>query len=125
MVHQDGILELAERIVERFSPERILLFGSYAYGMPTDQSDVDLLIIMSFEGSGRKQSLKVWAETRPAFAVDLLVRRPNDTAKRYAQWDPLIREALDKGKVLYERDCERVGGQGTERLSRGPAGVLR
>ena len=40
----------------------------------------------------------------PPFAVDLLARRREDTARRYDQGDPLIREALDRGCVLYERD---------------------
>lgn len=118
MTRDDEILDLAGRIAAGFAPKRIVLFGSHAYGVPTEQSDVDLLIIMPFEGSARVQSLKVWAATRPHFPVDLLVRRPGDTARRYTQWEPLIREALDKGKVLYERDGAGVGGQGRGRLPR-------
>lgn len=125
MTDDNEILDLARRIAAAFAPERIVLFGSHAYGVATDQSDVDLLIVMPFEGSAHAQSLRVWAATRPHFPVDLVVRRPADTARRYAQWDPLIREALEKGKVLYERDGSGMGGQGRGRLPRGAEGVRR
>ena len=46
------------------------------------------------------------------FSVDVLVRRPEDVARQYAEWDPLVREALDRGKVLYERDGAPVGTEG-------------
>ena len=103
-VGTDEIRALAERIVAEFSPERIILFGSRAVGAGTEDSDVDLLVIMPFEGRSLRVSLEIVNRVNPAFAVDILARRPDDTARRYALGDPLIREALDKGVVLYERD---------------------
>ncbi|MEK7995668.1 MAG: nucleotidyltransferase domain-containing protein, partial [Planctomycetota bacterium] len=50
MVAMSTIRELAEQIAEQFNPDRIVLFGSYAYGTPGPDSDVDLLVIMHFEG---------------------------------------------------------------------------
>jgi hypothetical protein len=47
--------------------------------------------------------LEILNRVAPDFAVDLLARRPEDTARRYLEGDPLIREALDHGKVVYER----------------------
>ena len=108
MVTLPEIQRLADQIVRLYQPDRIILFGSYAYGTPREESDVDLLIIMNFEGSAFDAGVKMWAATRPEYSVDLIVRKPDDTARRYAQFDPLIREALDKGKVLYERDRARV-----------------
>jgi predicted nucleotidyltransferase len=112
MVDTAQIIRLSEGIARDFNPDRIILFGSYAYGTPQDHSDVDLLVIMPFEGKSRDKRLEIWGRARPPFSVDILVRRPEDTQRRYRQWDPLIREALDHGKVLYERDGARVGRQG-------------
>jgi predicted nucleotidyltransferase len=103
MVDQRLISELSERIIREFHPERIILFGSYAYGQPRPDSDVDLLVVLPFEGTGFRKSLEILNRVSPEFSVDLLARLPEDTARRYAEGDPLIREALDRGKVLYER----------------------
>jgi predicted nucleotidyltransferase len=108
MVTPADIQKLADDIARLYQPERIILFGSYAYGTPHRYSDVDLLIVMPFEGDTLDFRMKIWASVRPKFSVDMLIRRPEDTVRRYAQFDPLIREALDKGKVLYERDRARV-----------------
>ncbi|MBZ5543668.1 MAG: nucleotidyltransferase domain-containing protein [Acidobacteriia bacterium] len=103
MVDQWRIAKLSEQIVRDFQPERIILFGSYAYGQPRPDSDVDLLVVLPFEGKGFRKSLEILNRISPEFSVDLVARRPEDTARRYAEGDPLIREALDHGKVLYER----------------------
>ena len=104
MVSQDAIYELGNRIAQEFHPEKIILFGSYSSGSATEDSDVDILVVLPFEGSAFRKSLEILNRTNPRFPIDLLARSPEDTARRYAQFDPLIREALDKGKVLYERD---------------------
>jgi predicted nucleotidyltransferase len=98
------ILELSRHIAEEFRPERIILFGSYAYGAPTEMSDVDLLVVLSFQGKAFRKSLDILNRVNPAFYVEVLARRPDEVDRRYAEGDPLIREALDRGKVLYERD---------------------
>jgi len=109
MVDEKSIFELSERIARGFQPERIILFGSYAYGQPSPDSDVDLLVILPFEGRNLRKSLEILNRVAPEFSVDLLARRPDDTARRYAEGDPLIREALDHGKVLYERHDQGMG----------------
>lgn len=98
------VQQAVARIVAAFHPERVILFGSMAYGTPGPHSDADLLVILPFAGSGFRKALEMLRVARPAFPVDLLARRPDDTARRYREGDPLIREALDCGKVLYERD---------------------
>jgi predicted nucleotidyltransferase len=103
MVDEISIARISEKIVREFQPERIILFGSYAYGNPGPDSDVDLLVVLPFEGKGFRKSLEILNRVAPEFSVDLLARRPEDTERRYAEGDPLIREALDHGKVLYER----------------------
>ena len=103
MVDERRIAKLSERIVREFQPERIILFGSYAYGQPRPDSDIDLLVVLPFEGKAFRKSVEILNRISPEFSVDLLARCPEDTARRYAEGDPLIREALDHGKVLYER----------------------
>jgi uncharacterized protein len=103
MIDEQRIREVCGQIVEQFHPERVILFGSYAYGRPGPDSDVDLLVVLPFEGKGFRKSLEILDRISPGFSLDLLARRPEDTARRYAEGDPLIREALDHGKVLYER----------------------
>lgn len=103
MVQMEEIEKLAERIAREFDPERIILFGSYATGHPSPDSDVDLLVILPFSGKPFWKSLEIMNRINAPFPLDLLARRPEDTARRYAQGDPLIREALRHGRILYER----------------------
>jgi predicted nucleotidyltransferase len=101
----EQIEALAYRIAERFEVEKILLFGSYAYGAPQEGSDVDLLVIMDHdEISNRKQMLKVCQALYPRwFPLDIIVRRPKDIVERIPQGDWMLKEAYEQGKVLYER----------------------
>ena len=108
MVNSIHIQNIADRIAREFNPEKIILFGSHAYGYPEPDSDIDLLVIMPFEGKNFYQSLKILNRVNPKVAMDILARKPEDTKKRYEMGDPLIREAIDKGKVLYERNCSRM-----------------
>lgn len=103
MVPMEEIEKLAERIAREFHPERIILFGSYASGQPSPDSDVDLLVILPFSGKPFWKALEIMNRIDTPFPLDLLARRPDDTSRRYAQGDPLIREALDHGRLLYER----------------------
>ena len=103
MVALSTIQEVAGRIAKEFNPDRIVLFGSYANGTARPDSDVDLLVILPFEGKSFWKSLEISNAVNPSFAIDILARRSDDTVKRYALGDPLIKAALDHGKVLYER----------------------
>ena len=103
MIAEQSIRELCELIVQEFQPDKIILFGSYASGTPTPDSDVDLLVVLPFDGKNFRKSLEILNRTNPRFPIDLLARNPKDIDRRYREGDPLIREALDHGKVLYER----------------------
>jgi predicted nucleotidyltransferase len=107
MVDDQTIQDLCNHIVLEFHPDRIILFGSYAYGNPTPDSDVDLLVVLPFEGKNFWKSLEILNRTNPRFPIDLLARRPDETERRYREGDLLIREVLDHGKVMYNRDGER------------------
>ena len=108
-----GLLDqVVQRIVARFHPHRIDLFGSYAYGEPTLDSDVDLLVVMDSDQSmfPRIREVSEVAEV-PFLPMDMIVRTPEEMAERVAMGDPFMLEVLTRGVVLYE-DGGRVGGQG-------------
>ncbi|MCL5103132.1 MAG: nucleotidyltransferase domain-containing protein [Armatimonadetes bacterium] len=104
MVSVESIKELSRRIVEEYRPERVVLFGSYAHGTPTVDSDVDLLIIMPFEGKSVYKSVEMRLKLRPLFPVDLIIRTPESVKQRLEMGDGFMREILTTGKVLYESD---------------------
>ena len=103
MVRMAEIKQVGRRIVREFHPDRLILFGSHAEGTATGDSDVDLLVVLPFKGRPLHKSLEILNRVDIRFPCDLIARRPQDVLRRYRQGDPLIREALDRGKVLYER----------------------
>ena len=114
------IRQYARAIAERFQPDKIILFGSYAYGTPHEDSDVDLLVI---KPTWNQISLAVqirWALT-PPFPMDLIVRTPKEMKWRLEEGELFLTEIVSKGKVLYEKDDSGVGAQGRSRLRRRPA----
>ena len=103
MVDRAQIRKFSQAVARKFRPEKIILFGSYAYGTPTEDSDVDLLVIMPrTRRRGERMSLRIRLAVPRSFPLDLLVRTPADVAKRLQWGDSFLREVVDKGKVLYE-----------------------
>lgn len=88
-------------IAREFQPEKIILFGSYAYGKPTPDSDVDLLVVMPYR-KGSRPSLEMRRRIAAGFPVDILVRAPGEIAKRLDWGDSFTTEVLIKGRVMYE-----------------------
>ena len=106
MEHQieDRLEDVKKRIVDTFSPQKIILFGSYAYGQPTPDSDVDLLVVMESDDRPVERAAKVSRLLRPRpFQMDILVRTPEEIQHRLEIGDQFIREVLEKGRVLYEQ----------------------
>ena len=101
-----AIAAAARQIGERFHPERVILFGSYARGRPTPDSDVDLLVVMRTRRRPAEQAAAIRREVDFPFPVDLLVRTPRQIEDRLAMGDCFIREIVTQGKVLYEADHE-------------------
>ena len=95
---------LSGRIASEFRPDRIILFGSYARGAPTIDSDVDLLVVLPFDGKVVDKSVEIRLKVRPPFPVDLIVRTPEKVRERVEMGDGFMQEILDEGKVLYETD---------------------
>lgn len=109
MVTKRDILRLVRRIAEEFKPRRIILFGSYAYGEPDENSDVDLLVLMPYSGHAARVAGAILLRTDPHFPVDILVRSPSEVRQRYRVQDWFIREIIDRGKVVYEDGNGGVG----------------
>jgi predicted nucleotidyltransferase len=121
MVSLAEIKAVAERIGRDFRPRKVILFGSYAGGKPTEDSDVDLLVIMPLRGDPVYKSVEIALAARPGFPMDILVRTPAEVRKRLAWNDSFIRDIMEKGKVLYAADDRRVGVEGGRRLRRSGA----
>ncbi len=96
------IRKLCRRIAEAYQPEKIILFGSHAYGKPTPESDVDLLIVMDFEGCPIEQTLKIDTELDIVTPVDLLVYTPQEVKERLKDGDMFMVQIYERGKVMYE-----------------------
>jgi predicted nucleotidyltransferase len=121
MVALERIQEFCDQIAAEFHPERIVLFGSYAYGTPRADSDVDLLVILTFEGRRTAKSVEMLKRVEPTFPVDLLVRTPEEVRQRLAWNDFFLREVMERGRTLYAATDGRVDGKGRRRLRDRPA----
>ncbi len=102
MVDFKTIQEYGNRIAEEYRPQKIILFGSYAIGTPTPESDVDILVILPFEGKNASKSAELLNRTNPHFPIDLLVRTPDQVKDRLQKGDFFMKEIIEKGKVIYE-----------------------
>lgn len=103
-VPMSAIRALVQRIVQRFHPEKVILFGSYAYGRPRPESDVDLLVIMETPLRARQQRLEISRTLSPRpFPLDIIVHTPQEVSRRLALGDAFLDEIITRGKVLYER----------------------
>ena len=96
------IRQLCKRIAHEFKPEKIILFGSHAYGQPTPESDLDLLVVMQFEGDPLEQAVAMLNRLNVLMPVDLLVRTPEQIRHRLEMGDSFMRDILERGKVMYE-----------------------
>jgi len=103
MISYDEIRKYASLIAERFHGASIVLFGSQARGDARPDSDVDLLVVMPFEGKGMRQAVAIRQELRAPFALDLVVRRPDEIATRTERRDFFLQDVMNTGLVLYDR----------------------
>ncbi len=99
------IAYIVEKVARAVSPQRIILFGSYARGEATAMSDLDLFIVQDSQASNRQVRRGIerllWGRR---FGVDLIVRKPEEVARNVADGNPFYtRHILGEGRVLYER----------------------
>jgi uncharacterized protein len=84
-------------LAREFHPRKVVLFGSYATGCATPDSDVDLLVVMPFRGSATDKVVEIRGRVEAPFPMDLLIRRPSAEHKQ----DSFTRSVLEEGKVMY------------------------
>ncbi|MCL5997517.1 MAG: nucleotidyltransferase domain-containing protein [Chloroflexi bacterium] len=108
-VSRGEIQRVVDEIVRHVHPQRVVLFGSYAYGTPTPDSDVDMLVLMETSLSNVEQAVEIRRRVDIPFPTDLLVRTPKQLAERLGMGDLLFKEVMSKGVVLYEADHVGMG----------------
>ena len=97
--------DITRRIVDRFDPEKVILFGSRASGCQRADSDVDVFVIMETSSSPIQRSVEVRRACRPRFvAMDVLVKTPEEVTTRLQMGSFFLRQILEQGRVLYERE---------------------
>ena len=102
MVTKKDIQATCDDIVREFAPLQVILFGSHAYGTPTEDSDVDMLVVMDIpESETTRQAGEIWQRIPRRFSMDLLVRSPKEIVYRISHNDWFLREIAEKGEVLY------------------------
>lgn len=104
MVAMKDIEAVSREIVDRFHPRRIILFGSHANGTPTEDSDVDLLVVLPFRGRAAFKEAEIRLALDVPFGVDVLARTPEMVRRRLAMGDMFMEDILHEGIVLYDAD---------------------
>ena len=100
---QKIILDIIQKIKENYQPEKIILFGSYAYGVPDEGSDIDLLIVKDTDERPIDRRIRI----RQMMGIDEdalispLVITPSELSRRLKIGDQFLEEILFKGEVLY------------------------
>jgi uncharacterized protein len=97
-----SISKIVNSIVFQFHPQKIILFGSYAYGSPRPESDIDLFVIMDTPLKLSQQAIEIRQYLNPLFGLDLIVYTPEALSRRLLLGDSFLQEIITKGKVLYE-----------------------
>jgi len=104
MIQSREIKKWCERVAREFRPDKIVVFGSYARGTPTEDSDVDVLVVMPLARGQRdvRQAAAIRERVRASFPMDVIVRSPQQIARRLAQGDGFIADVLRHGRLMYE-----------------------
>src|SRR5256886_15957158 len=105
------IRRFAKEVAQRFRPEKIILFGSHAYGQPHDDSDVDILVVMPARNQ-IDQAIRIRTAVEAPFPMDLIVCTPKNLRWRLEEGDWFLREIVGRGKVLYEKADGGMGEEG-------------
>jgi len=116
-IPMSAIRRYARQIAEKFQPDKIILFGSYAYGQPHEWSDVDILVVMSVYDEVN-QSIRIMNTLDAPFSLDLIVRTPKRLQRDWEDGDWFWRDVVEKGTVLYEKADGEVGAKGRRRSER-------
>ncbi len=108
MVTEQQIRDLSDDIVRKFHPDKVVLFGSYAYGKPNDDSDVDLLVVLPYEGRSVAKATEIRNAVSVRFPLDILAYPESYIQQRIELEDFFLREITTRGTTLYEASHARV-----------------
>jgi predicted nucleotidyltransferase len=109
VISRGDIQDFVERVAERFRPLRVILFGSHAYGNPSPESDVDLLVVMPHRGPSAKVASRIRLACPRNFPMDMIVRSPAEVRRAVRAGDPFLSEITSKGIILHEARRARMG----------------
>lgn len=112
MIPMKEIERFCANIAEAFRPRRIILFGSYARGTATEDSDVDVLVVMPKSRYRRDLGWRIPLSVNPSFPVDVLVHHDEQIARRLAAKESFMLDVTEEGKVMYEADNRGVAPKG-------------
>jgi predicted nucleotidyltransferase len=102
-IPQEAIDYVVQQIAEKFHSLKIVLFGSYAYGEPRPESNVDLLVITDSPMKESELSFQIRKNIEYNFGIDFIVKTPGNLKRRIELGDAFLKEITNKGKVVYER----------------------
>jgi predicted nucleotidyltransferase len=110
MINRARIRGFSDAVAREFRPAKIILFGSYAHGRPTEDSDVDILVVMSkTRQKGERMSVRIRHAVPRDFPLDLLVWTPSEVNKRLRWGDTLTCDIIERGTILYDAADATVG----------------
>lgn len=109
MTPSPEIRTVVNQIVDRFKPDKVILFGSHAYGRPTKDSDADILIVMETHKRSIQAAADIAASIDHPTPLDILVKTPAEISARMLSGDSFLSKVLAEGMVLYEARNRRVG----------------
>lgn len=113
MTRTSEIRKYVGNLAREFNPDRVILFGSYARGKPTEDSDVDLLVIMNHrKRKNVEQAIDISIHLNHSFPLDLIVRKPSEIRRRIMLGDMFLQNIIEEGKVLYEHSSQGMGRKG-------------
>ena len=95
---------VADKLKESYNPEKIILFGSYAWGLPDENSDLDILVIKDTEETPHRRNVnarKLVSSLRKGYGLDILVITPQELKSRLEIGDQFLQEIISRGEVLY------------------------
>jgi predicted nucleotidyltransferase len=105
-ISSEEIHAIARQIAQKFNPNKIILFGSYARGNYHAFSDVDLLVVLEKNQNGVDPEIEVALSVPHKFPMDILVRSPQEVSQRLQMGDSFLRDIMERGVILYERFSE-------------------
>jgi predicted nucleotidyltransferase len=100
--HSEVLQRLVEQIVSGFYPQKVILFGSYAYGTPTEDSDLDLLVVMEAEGRPLRATANIADAIDHPLPLDILVFEPKQLQSALEREFTFVTEVMTRGIVLHE-----------------------